>query len=306
MEKSPQREKRSKKYIFLAVALTITIICASLLFGCQNEAGTHETLAEVPAFMYHSIKPADQITTPSSMVVSKENFEKDLQYLAENGYTAISLKELEEYYNSQTSAVNSGGNSDAHQLPDKPIVITFDDGYEDNYLYAYPLLKEYRTKAVIFTIVWSVGRDKFILNDDPINPHFTWEEGREMAESGLVEIGSHTFDMHNQEGFSYGYGEACGYGLGKMTGENKANHTERIMKDLLKSKELIEENIGREAIGFAYPYGFHNDEIIKMVENAGFKLAFITEAEAFRSSPYKIRRFAVKDDVRVSEILENF
>lgn len=306
MKKSSHREKRIKKYIFLAATSTIAIICTSLLFGCQNDAGTHNALTEVPVFMYHSIRPADEIDTPSSMVVSKEHFEEDLIYLAENGYTAISLKELEEYYKNQESAGNSDGNLDGYELPDKPVVITFDDGYEDNYLQAYPLLKKYQTKAGIFTIVWSVGRDRFILNDDPINPHFTWEEAREMVESGLVEIGSHTFDMHNQEGLSYGYGDPCGYGLGKMDGENKGDYTQRIMSDLLKSKELIEENIGQEIIAFAYPYGFHDDDIIKMVEDAGFKMAFITAAETFHSSPYKIRRFTVKEDVRISDILENF
>lgn len=277
--------------------LTITVIFLLVfILGCSDndtvDKDINSVIDEVPALMYHSIKPGDDIDEPSSMVVSKENFEQDLIFLSENGYTTISLEELHNYYE----------NPDL-DLPEKPIVITFDDGYADNYIYAYPLLKKYEAKASIFTIVWSVGRDKFILNDDPINPHFTWDQAREMVESGLVEIGSHTFDLHNPEGLSYGYEEPCGYGLGRMEGEGQAEYRERILGDLVKSKELIEENIGRQIKSFAYPYGIYDHEIIDLVKEAGFDLAFITEAKTFNPSPYTVRRFTVKDDLRVSQIL---
>ncbi len=274
-----------KKYIFFAMAAVL----AYVLFACSGTDSTEE----VPSFLYHSVKPTSEIAEASAMVVSRENFEEDLQYLQENGYTAISLTELLEHYE----------NPD-YKLPDKPVLITFDDGYRDNYLYAYPLLEKYDAKAVIFTIGWSVGRDRFILSDDPINPHFTWEEAREMVDSGFIEIGSHTYDMHSQEGLSYGHGEPCGYGLGRITDENADDYAKRIIKDLKKSRKQIEENTGQQAISFAYPYGFYNEEVINMVKAAGFKLAFITESDAFKPSPYEIRRFTINSDVRISDILK--
>lgn len=275
-----------KKRVFLLAF----VVCVGLVCGCESDI----PVVEVPVFLYHSIKPGEQIDTPSNMVVSKENFEQDLVYLAENGYTAISTKDLGDYYANPT-----------HKLPQKPVVITFDDGYADNYTHAFPLLKKHNTKATIFLIVWSVGRDTAILTGDPINPHFGWTEAKEMIESGLLEMGSHTFDLHNPEGLSYGSGRACGLGLGVMPEESAEEHTKRVVGDLKKSKSVIEQNTQEEVVSFAYPYGVYNEDLADMVKSAGFGLGFITESDEFSQSLYKIRRFGVTDDVRVRDILES-
>ncbi|MFA5576881.1 MAG: polysaccharide deacetylase family protein [Tissierellaceae bacterium] len=250
-------------------------------------------LDEIPVFLYHMVKEELEEGDSPLMVVSVDKFEEDLRYLQEKGYTAIDLHTLYEAYNRPGT-----------ELPQKPVLITFDDGYLNNYEFAYPLLERYNTRASIFMIVWSVGRDKFILNDKPINPHFTWEQAKEMLDSGLIEFGSHTFDLHNPEGLSYGYEEACGYGLGPIKGEGEEDYYNRIYGDLKKSREIMEERLGPSVGALAYPYGFYNDTVIEAVKSAGFQLAFITESQEPKNSPFEIRRIIVGENLKMEEILE--
>lgn len=271
----------SKKIVFL-----LSLIFLSLLSACNKV-----NVEDIPVFLYHSIKPELGENDSPYMVVTSENFEKDLKYLKDNGYTPIDLQTLIAAYNNPKL-----------KLPKKPVVITFDDGYLDNYEYAYPLLKKYKSKAAIFTIVWSVGRDKFILTDQPINPHFSWEQGKEMIESGLIELGSHTFDLHSPKGLSYGYGVPCGYGLEAMEGESEGDYYKRLYDDIKRSKELMEENLGVKVNSFAYPYGIYNETVIQVLKDLEFELAFITEAEETKSV-FEIRRFTVTNDVRIEDIL---
>ena len=274
----------NRKYI-----LAVILVFLLLTTGCNRVVD----VSNIPVLLYHSIKPELTDGDSPNMVVSSENFEKDLIYLKEKGYSTISLLELIEVYNNPKA-----------KLPKKPILITFDDGYTDNYDYAYPLLKKHKSKASIFTIVWSVGRDKFVLNDKAINPHFTWEEGKEMIESGFIELGSHTFDMHSPQGLSYGYENPCGLGLSQMDGESEEDYYDRILEDMIKSKDIMEANLGVEINALAYPYGLYNDLVIKALEESGFKLGFIVDSDQPSKSNFEIRRFSISNDLRVSDILD--
>ena len=104
-----------------------------------------------------------------------------MQYIKDRGYEPISFEQLIEYHENR------------RELPEKPIIITFDDGYLSNYELAYPILKEFNFKAAIFVIGVSFG------NKDLAYPHFGWAEAREMKASGLVSIESHTYDLHRND-----------------------------------------------------------------------------------------------------------
>lgn len=275
----------------IKIIFTILIItCLVLLSGCSLLIKGEEK--DIPIFLYHSVKPKFEENDGQDMVVTSAKFEEDLKFLKDNGYTSIDLKTLIDYKNNSRT-----------KLPKKPFVITFDDGYLNNYEYAYPLLKQYNTKAVIYTIVWSVGRDKFILNDGPITPHFTWEQGKEMIESGLIELGSHTFDMHNTSGLSYGYEQDCGFGLEPMDGESTEDHYRRIYKDIEKSKVIMEENLGESINTIAYPYGKYNDTVIQVIKDLGFELGFIVEDDGPDKSIFEIKRIPVRNDKKMKDIL---
>lgn len=272
------------------ISIIYIATCMVLISGCSLLAEPKEK--DIPIFLYHSVKPELEKNDGQDMVVTSAKFEEDLKYLKDNGYTSIDLKTLIDYKNNPRK-----------RLPKKPFVITFDDGYLNNYEYAYPLLKQYKTKAVIYTIVWSVGRGKFVLNDNPITPHFTWEQGKEMMESGLVELGSHTFDMHNTSGISYGYEQSCGFGLEPMNGESTEDHYKRIYMDIEKSKFLMEENLGIDIRTIAYPYGKYNDTVIQVVKDLGFELGFIVEDDGPDKSIFEIKRIPVRNDKKMKDLL---
>ncbi len=268
------------------------LILASFLTSCEEKKDIKDLKSDIPILLYHSVIPKLEEEHSRSMFVSEVNFEKDLKYLKKNGYETISLEQMEDYYLGEEI-----------QLPKKPIVITFDDGYLNNYEYAYPLLKKYDTKAVIYLIGWSVGRDTFIDSDKEITPHFNWEQAREMYESGLIQFGSHTFDLHNEQGLSYGYGKEVGFGLAIMDDESDEEYKTRVEEDLKKSKIMIEEEIGQEVTSIAYPYGEYNETLLDMLEELGFKSGLITESDQESKSPFTIRRQIITEDRRISDIL---
>ena len=139
-----------------------------------------EISTQVPILMYHHL--SEDVT--NSEMVSPEQFEAQIQALSEAGYTGVSFDELQAY-------VLRG-----EPLPEKPVVITFDDGYRSNYTLAYPILQKYGMKATIFAIGVSFGTDHYKDTDYAITPHFGAAEAAEMTASGLISIQSHTYDMH--------------------------------------------------------------------------------------------------------------
>ncbi len=165
--------------------------------------------------MYHHFVPDGTECNPWTLTVSR--FREDLQWLTDNGYTSILPSEL----------------AAGMVLPEKAVMITFDDGYSSNYDLAYPLLQEFQVKASISLITSSVEKT------------LTWDECREMAQSGLVEFGSHTHFAHN----------IYSKGIQRLPDETQADYEARIFPDILTSVELIEQNIGTKVHLFAYPYG---------------------------------------------------
>lgn len=123
------------------------------------------------AFMYHHIRPIPETPDgPDPFSVSPEQFEKQLLFLKNNGYTVVHEKEVVHAYQTGKSTVK------------KPVLLTFDDGHTDNYTTLFPLLKKYQTPALIFLITDNIGTPGYL----------TWEQVQEMQQSGLISFGSHT------------------------------------------------------------------------------------------------------------------
>ncbi len=187
---------------------------------------------------YHSVVAADSLVLASTMI-SSDKMEADLKWLSENGYTTVLPREL------------IGG----IPLSGKTVILSFDDGYRDNYECLFPLLKKYNMKAVINVLASSVVSDER-------RPFLSWRQCREMSESGLVEIGSHTYNLHNPD-------ETAEYarGISRMTGECDDDYYERVMGDLRKSVQIIEENVGTTVVSFAYPYGITSKYLSPYIDN---------------------------------------
>lgn len=167
---------------------------------------------------HHLIREGEEY---NDWMVTDVRFREDLEWLAAHGYTTVLPGQL----------------ADGDPLPRRAVMLTFDDGYRSNYELAYPLLQEYQAKAVISVI------GEYIQKEDPL--FLTWDMCREMSQSGLVEIGSHSYAAHDD-------GE---HGIKRRKGESREEYEARILPDLQTSIDLIEEQVGTRPRFFAYPNG---------------------------------------------------
>ncbi len=230
----------------------VFLITVFMLTSMQLHTSVHaEVQQDIPILMYHHLSYAPEEW--NEVVISPDKFKQDMMYLKILGYETIYFKDLIAY------------KEKAIPLPKNPIVITFDDGYMSNYEYAYPILKELEMKATIGVIGWSVGRTTHKDNETPIIPHFTWEQAREMYESGWIDIQHHTFDMHES-----------GLGVQQLTGESHQDYVDRMVDDTIKLKEEIESHVGNEVVVFSYPLGLYNTLSESAIKILGFKVSLTT------------------------------
>jgi len=165
----------------------------------------------IPIMTYHAV--ADVPWTSNDMLfVRPKNLEAQLKYLADNGYQTITFEDLD----------NIGAFS-------KPVMLTFDDGYKDNYTVLYPLLKEYNLKATIFIMGNAVWSKRYLSVAEIV----------EMADSGHVSIQSHTMNHLNLSS------------LGKTA----------LDYELSESKAFIESITGKPVVALCYPYGSNNGTV---------------------------------------------
>lgn len=212
------------------VCLIIAIITGICIFiGHKN---SQRADVKVPVLLYHNFVTTVPESDPDNFnyINTPESFEENIKTFLEKGYTIISMKELADC------------DSGKAELPSKPIIITFDDGYYSNYEYIYPILKKYNAKASIFIVTDKIGKEI-----DGIK-YLGWEECLEMQNSGLVEIFSHSK---------------------KHVFYDKLPVRE-LRDDVIESYRLIEKHLGKQNLkGFAYPYGAYTEKAVKTLKNNG-------------------------------------
>lgn len=219
---------------------------------------------KIPVLLYHDficeISENNQIDF--NYVNSVQSFEENIKTLIENGYTIISLEEINK-----------------EDLPQKPIVITFDDGYYSNYEYIYPILKKYNTKASIFIVTDKIGKK------ENGQKYLGWEECLEMQNSGLVEIFSHS----RRHLF---YTRLPLY---------------EFYNDVLDSNKKIKENLGeKEFNAFAYPYGAYTRRMVILLNLSGIDMQLydlgINNFKDFNSS--YVKRINIPYEMTGIEIIQ--
>ncbi len=225
--------------------------------GAGRDADTAAYSRSLPVLMYHHLD--DSVSNDA--VMTPERFEEHMAALRDAGYTAISLTQLLDYVDKGT------------ELPEKPVLITFDDGYASNYELAYPILEKYNMKAVINIIGVSAGKDTYKDTGAAIIPHFSYEEAREMAESGVIEIQSHSYDMHNSEGLDKDYRQ----GVYKKAGETEEEYIDAFCSDFRKSEREIYENTGQRVISYAYPNGYYTTLSEVLLSRMGVRITMTVE-----------------------------
>jgi len=186
------------------------------------------TAPGIPVLNYHQVEPKDG----NPLTLWPEQFEAQMEYLAAEGYTTITIDEMMDALENGTS------------LPEKSVIITFDDGYADNYEYAYPILKKYGFKATIFLIY-------DFTNTYP--NYLTWDQVAEMKASGLIHFESHTMTHAN---------------LAELTSVDELRH------EIADSHDLLSEKLGYDMHYIAYPGGRVNEEIERITSAAGYRGGF--------------------------------
>ena len=210
---------------------------------------TDTETVNVPIVMYHHILAKDDDTQN----ITRAKFEEDLKAYQAEGFETIQYKDLINYV------------YDDVPLPEKPLIITFDDGYLSNYEIAYPLLEEYDMKAVISLIGWSVGKSYDAVKESDIIPHFDWNEAKEMSASGIIEFQSHSYDLHALQ-----TDEQSRSGVLQLPGEDTIKYIEVFKNDHKRMLESMITNIEKRPTFFTYPYGYYNPFTEGLLKTLGY------------------------------------
>lgn len=184
----------------------------------------------VPVIVYHSIRPgySGETDMVKRYTTNPDIFEKELIYLKEKNYNVISFDEMLKYFDT------------GKPLREKSVILTFDDGWESQYKYAFPLLKKYGFTGTFFIFTNAIGHKHFM----------TWDQIKEMDAAGMI-IGGHTK--------THPY-------LTKIIDPNK------LADEINGGKKIIEEHLGKTIQTFAYPFGLYNDAVVQAVRDAGYRI----------------------------------
>lgn len=266
------------------------------LFANPPQAEAADYTAELPVLMYHHVV-AEAEGDPGDTVVTADTLERHMAALEEAGYHAVSVEELIDY-------VYHGGS-----LPDKPIFISFDDGYYSNYELALPILERHGMKATVFAIGVSVGHMEFYKDTQfALTPHFGWEEAREMVASGVLDVQSHTWDLHQWAPFEEG-DEIRGNAL-PLEGEDEQDYIAALKGDLERYAQERERELGAGFTALAYPTGAYCDLSEVLVHQAGIPVTFAANASrrnvlvrGLPQSLYALCRWNITEGMTGKELL---
>jgi len=210
---------------------------------------------KIPILMYHHIRdyndPNDKIGT--NLSVSIENFSKQLDLLVSRGYKTTNFLDIER-----------------GKVPDKPVILTFDDGYDNFYKNAYPELKKRSMTAVAYVITTPPGGN-----------YMTTDQLKEIS-SNNIEVGGHTVSHPDLTNISF----------------------ERLTKEVSESKNILEEKLGSKVISFCYPAGKYNDAVMTAVKSAGYSFATTTKSgRAHFDKSLELQRYRVNQDTKISSFI---
>lgn len=219
----------------------------------KNVNGEKDFCLNLPVLMYHHIQPLSQAKAQSHafLDVGNQYFEQQLAYLKAFDYQTLPAEKLVDFIRNLES------------IKTKAVILTFDDGYEDIYIYAFPLAKKYQVILNLMIPTGLVGSPGYL----------TWDQIKEMKDSGLVYIYNHTVSH---------YPLAVG---------NK----EKIVSEVTEAQSQLEKHLGVSRKILAYPYGSFNNEVVAILGELGFEAAFSTNPghQECQSNIYSLKRVRI-------------
>jgi peptidoglycan/xylan/chitin deacetylase (PgdA/CDA1 family) len=190
----------------------------------------------VPILTYHNFNP----TVPGSMSITPERFATQLQWLRDNGYTVIPLKELVSHLEGKNNT-----------LPAKSVVITADDGWESVYVYMLPLVRQYHIPITLFIYPETISHGAHAL---------TWNQLQELQKTGLFDVEGHTYWHPNFKQ--------------EKRHLSLAAYEKLVHVQLVSSKEILEKKLGTPITLLAWPFGIYDSYLEEQAEKAGYTMAF--------------------------------
>lgn len=226
------------KYIVPALVLALVICFAGFKYRMKDT---------LKVLTFHSVEESEAY---NEYVISPDKFEEIIKKLSDEGFKFLSMRDVK-------SAIEAG------EIQKKSVLITFDDGYVDNYSVVLPILKKYNARATVFVIGSKVGLDGYL----------TWDNIKEMARSGCFDIESHTFNLHDL--FMGGKFEGKTYLSAPLEGESDEEYITKIVNDLVWNNSLIYEHTSAFPFALAYPGSMTNDKVLEAVKKSGIELGFV-------------------------------
>lgn len=240
---------------FSKTMLFLILLVILLTIGISITIADSEEYVEVPIIMYHSI--LKDPSRSNKYTVTPSVLEEDLKYIKDKGYTTVTIADLISYV------------YDDIPLPEKPIVLTFDDGHYNNYGYLYPLLEKYDMKAVISIV--GAYTDKFTETDEAnLNySYLRWKDIKELMDTGRIEFQNHTYNLHSNTGKRIG--------TKKIKGETDEHYKNVLEEDILKLQQEFEDNTNYIPQCFTYPFGGISKSSLDIIKELGFKASLSCE-----------------------------
>lgn len=257
-----KKEKFHRLCFRLKLGITLlSILAATFSLGAvalrlsPSAFAAEEESVKLPILMYHAIM-SDK-TKAGDYVITPQDFRHDMEYIKEAGYNTVVMEDIISYV--QTGA----------PLPENPVMITLDDGYYNNYLYAYPVLEELGQRAVLSVL--GVEADRYTNEPDMHEnyAHSNWDQLREMHESGVIELQNHSYDMHH---IMKGY-----MGIGMKSGEEITAYRTRLYTDLSQMQSRFQDELGIVPNTFTFPFGTAPADSSQVLRELGFLASLGTD-----------------------------
>lgn len=253
-----------------------TAICAAVclllcLMPCR--AAAESETVKLPVVMYHHISTRPE--QYNDYVLSLDEFCADMDYLRDNGWHSVSVRELIAWSRGEL------------ELPEKPFMITFDDGFESTLAYAEPVLREHGFTGVLAVIGSVCSRFSELDEHYPEWSNMSWEDASAMSRRGVIEVQCHTWDMHAL---------SPRRGCSQMRGESDGDYVRALSADLERFLAEAQAHGVDIVPSIAYPYGAFSSKTRETVESLGFLAAFtcdekVAELERTPQSLFRIARF---------------
>lgn len=299
ISKTVKNEYLLKPMLKLLLVIISIVGSYGMAKDMPNKCSRDHNANEFTILSYHEISNKSE-TLDTSYAVSPSNFEQQIRWLIDGGYHFITVDDILKYRKSGKA------------LPDKAVLITFDDGYQSVYANAYPILKKYRIPAVVALVGnWMKAKDKVDFDGHMIDrsKFLSQSELKEMIASGLVEIASHSYALHkgvqgNPQGSMQPAATSRRWLAEQKRYEDEKIYEQRVYNDLLENSTFLQRYTGQKPRVIVWPYGRYNIEVRRIAERLGMPIGLtLDDGSNTRTTPlWGLRRILVEGRMSLADL----